>query len=69
MADQNGVHALAEAFRDVISDALRPVEGRLCKVEDRLEKVEADVAVLKGDVAVLKGDTKQIIEILTSGRP
>ena len=47
--------ALAKAFRDVVAEAVRPIESRL----DRVEK----------DVSTLKTDTKQILEIVTGGRP
>ena len=67
MSELNGsVDKLAAAFRDVVGDA---VSQSIKPIEKRLETVEKDVSMLKNDMATIKGDTKQILEIVTGGRP
>lgn len=62
MAGRNGATAsLARAFKDVIDEALAPVESDVAELK-------TDVAELKSNYADIKSDVAQILELLTGAK-
>ncbi len=69
MAGRNGATAnLARAFKDVIDEALAPVEADVAELKTDVAELKTDVAELKTDVAQLKTDSAQILELLTGAK-